>query len=1079
MFGRVRARAVSGAWMLLVAAACSNAGEHKGEPTWTSSRGRVEALRARFVAKPTERSEPVLARGVVDGFVVLEHHALAPVVGDAERRRVRATARVELPEHANGEVVVGDDRSTVAVRFVLEGARAAHIEIADGIALYRGALDGADVLHRPTGEGTEDYVVFEEKPAREVLDYRLDVSRVAGLRLVSDTLELLDDGGTPRLRVAPPYVVDSRGTRTFATLAVEGCAYDASPAPPWGRRVTAPGASTCSLRVAWSGVAYPVLVDPAWTATASMSTIRYDHTATLLGSGRVLVAGGSYASPVSAAELYDPASGTFAATGPLNAPRVYHTASMLASGKVLFAGGTGTGTGLVSIAELYDPTAGTFTKTVTMAKPRWRHRATTLSSGKILFTGGQGGTTSESAAETYDPGTGAFTATASMSTGRYWHTATALGTGKVLVVGGRSGTTGLSSVELYDPVAGTFAATGALSAPQERHSATVLASGKVLIAGRKPTELYDPVAATFSTTVAMVSEREFHTETTLPSGKILFAAGGIGSAFSTAEIFDPLGVSVATAQMNAARLYHTATLLPDGRVFVAGGTADRSTELFGQLATGIACGGSGDCVSGFCVDGYCCGSTCASMCQACNVAGSLGTCTNATGKPVGTRTCGGYVCSGTSASCPTSCSSDAACAAGYFCDGSACIAKRANGATCPTGARECSSGRCVDGYCCNSACTQQCEACDVTGALGTCTAVVGGPHTGHTACGGATGCVTPQCDGVMRASCAGTAFVGAGTPCGAATCDGTRLVSQQCDGAGTCKGSPAATECAPFLCASGACTTSCTSDDGCASDAFCSGGVCKKKQANGKACGAASECASGFCIDGVCCNSVCAGQCEACDASGAEGTCAAVAGVPHGKRAACPSGGAENPCKAALCDGLARTSCDAFVGSSVSCRTAKCDGKQLVPGASCDGKGVCPAATPVDCGAFACDAVAGQCKTSCASDADCASGGRCSNERCVSGATCADDHTSRAADGTTSDCTPYRCETSGTCAKSCSKTSDCASGAVCDTSTQQCAPAAGDSGSEGGCAASARVPTGSSAFALFVVACAARLRRRR
>ena len=54
--------------------------------------------------------------------------------------------------------------------------------------------------------------------------------------LVENTLEMLDAGGAPRLRVAPPFLVGADGARTDAMLAIAGCAVDKSAAAPWGRR---------------------------------------------------------------------------------------------------------------------------------------------------------------------------------------------------------------------------------------------------------------------------------------------------------------------------------------------------------------------------------------------------------------------------------------------------------------------------------------------------------------------------------------------------------------------------------------------------------------------------------------------------------------------------------------------------------------------------------------------------------------------------------------------------------------------------------------------------------------------------
>jgi hypothetical protein len=76
-------------------------------------------------------------------------------------------------------------------------------------------------------------------------------------------------------------------------------------------------------------------------------------------------------------------------------------------------------------------------------------------------------------------------------------------------------------------------------------------------------------------------------------------------------------------------------------------------NAFGQCAPkeslGSACNGASQCASGNCIDGVCCDVACNGQCQACNLVGSIGTCSTVTGAPIGGRpSCGGAgVCGGT------------------------------------------------------------------------------------------------------------------------------------------------------------------------------------------------------------------------------------------------------------------------------------------------------------------------------------------------------------------------------------------------------------------------------------------------
>ncbi|NNB89234.1 hypothetical protein HJC10_36090 [Corallococcus exiguus] len=243
--------------------------------------------------------------------------------------------------------------------------------------------------------------------------------------------------------------------------------------------------------------------------------------------------------------------------------------------------------------------------------------------------------------------------------------------------------------------------------------------------------------------------------------------------------------------------------------------------------------------------------------------------------------------------------------------------KQENGEACAAN-RDCNSGSCADGVCCDSACDGKCDACNLPGNEGTCTVAPRG-----TACDDGDACtVEDVCDGEGENACSGTLKA--------------------------CNAPPDACHQSAGTCSQGACAyapapegTACV-DDGnpCTTDVCDVSGTCLHPTlAVGTDCGAGSVCdASAQCI-------------PSCWIDGA----LYAAGAPN------PAGACQ------VCDPARSTSAWSFQSPATQCRGAAdaCDAVEYCTGSSAQ----CPAdgdvAAGTSCGAGSiCDA-SGQCSTNC------------------------------------------------------------------------------------------------------------------
>lgn len=385
------------------------------------------------------------------------------------------------------------------------------------------------------------------------------------------------------------------------------------------------------------------------------------------------------------------------------------TLTSLADGTALLVGGSSAPSGAVAVTEVFDPKTETWKTLKPMLVARRDHSAIRLADGRVLVAGGHDALGVKlSSAELFDPATGAWTATPPM---KRTHVAP-MAIAKSGLVGILGGSGAGRDFEVYDPIANTWATRGSPSFGRDGHAFAPLPDGGFLaIAGgtTSSAERYDPVKDAW-TSVASSDPRRYGDAALLADGRVLVAGGGMTPPNGRPLVFDPK-TAMFTTLVGQARGSSTSLVpLASGHVVIVGSFA---LEAGKSPVIEIVDPATDKVLNVF---------------EPVFALGDFNAAALGDGRVLLTFTAPPSVILDLPRTCAT--------------------------------AAECASGFCTDGFCCNSACGGQCEACDVGGSLGVCSAVAGAPHGTRTICSPpwTPACRTTSCDGLDRTRCTEPVF---------------------------------------------------------------------------------------------------------------------------------------------------------------------------------------------------------------------------------------------------------------------------------------------------------------------------------
>ena len=285
-----------------------------------------------------------------------------------------------------------------------------------------------------------------------------------------------------------------------------------------------------------------------WTMAGKTSITRTGHTASLLADGKVLIAGGGSVDNaldevgqkelkhLNSTEMYDYKTNTWLESSGMNVPRWEHTATVLSSGNILVVGGENTD-GPLSSTELFNVENKEWVILDDLSYPRARHVAVLLSDNRVLVAGG-----GNTIAEIYDVQSNKWTDIGGLSQNLNLSSASALPNGKAIIVGGYGVDGAQYQVEIYNPEFDTWNMGPKIPKPRVRASFTELEKKSILLAGGNQythSWILDTATLTWTKGAKMLKARTGQSATQLSEGRVLVSGGENrkGEMESSSEVY--------------------------------------------------------------------------------------------------------------------------------------------------------------------------------------------------------------------------------------------------------------------------------------------------------------------------------------------------------------------------------------------------------------------------------------------------------------------------------------------------------------------------------------------------------------